>query len=345
MLHLLVDSTLTLKIKTMMTIASNGYMYAMMEGGMNATRGLADKILGISNNFFYTAILLYLATYPNGKIYRCVLVVFLVGSVLELGAGARGPLICNIFVFMTYLGCRGLKLSLKRMCLLASAVVFFLYFSFAFASARTDSIKNIDMTNTGLAVSEVAEIFFWQQGVTLDVVIGETIRLEEHLKNKGLYIFSPLKNLLFGSVISDILGIREFELGVQDNRKVERSWYLGGKLMFLINPKAYYGGNGTGSSIVAESYCCGGLFGTVFWPFVYMYLFILLWERHHKKTYAFFLLLSGLALWYYSPRADTFMFLLAIFYAFLLISLVHFALKYLPTTEITNYIETYNIRK
>ena len=223
MLHLLVDSTLTLKIKTMMTIASNGYMYAMMERGMNATRGLADKILGISDNFFYTAILLYLATYPNGKIYRCVLVVFLVGSVLELGAGARGSLICNIFVFMTYLGCRGVKLSLKRMCLLASAVVFFLYFSFAVASARTDSIKNIDMTNTGLAVSEVAEIFFWQQGVTLDVVIGETIRLEEHLKNKGLYIFSPLKNLLFGSVISDILGIREFELGVQDNRKVERS--------------------------------------------------------------------------------------------------------------------------
>ena len=57
--------------------------------------------------------------------------------------------------------------------------------------------------------------------------------------------------------------------------------------MFLINPKAYYGGNGTGSSIVAESYCCGGLFGTVFWPFVYMYLFILLWERHHKKLTLF----------------------------------------------------------
>lgn len=336
---------LTLKIKTMMTIASNGYLYSMMEGGMYENRGLIDRILNISDNFFYTAILLYLATYPSGKIYRCVIAVFLVGSVLELGGGMRGPTICNIFVLMAYLGCRGLKFSLKKMCLLALSVVFFLYFSFAFVSARTDSIKDVSVTDTGLAVSEVAEIFFWQQGVTLDVVIGETIRSEEHIKNKGLCIFSPLKNFLFGSVFSDILGIREFDPAVQDNRKAEKSWSLGGKLMRYISPNAYYSGNGTGSSIVAESYCCGGLFGTVFWPFVYMYLFILLWDRYHKKPYAFFLLLSGLALWYYSPRADTFMFLLAVFYAFLLMSLVRFALKYLPekarpTTGITNYTET-----
>lgn len=335
------------KIKTMMTIASNGYSYLMIEGGMIGSRGLVDKILGTSDNVFYTAVLLYLATYPKGKIYRCVLAVFLVGSILELGSGARGPLICNIFLFMAYLGCRGLKLSLKKMCLIASAVVFFFYFSFAFTSARTDSIKNVDM-DTGLTVPEVAEIFFWQQGVTLDVVIGEAIRSEEYLKNKELYIFSSLHNLLFGSVVSEILGTKEYDLGVQDNRKADKSWYLGAKIMRQINADAYYNGYGTGSSIVAESYCCGGLFGTVFWSFVYMYIFILLWERHHKRPYVFFLLLSGLALWFYTPRSDTFGFLISVFWAFLLMSTIRFVIRYLPKktetmTESTSYEENNRI--
>lgn len=335
---------LIFKIKTMMTVASNGYLNSMMDGGMNESRGLVDKILGTSDNIFYTAVLLYLATYPRGKIYRCVLAVFLVGSILELGTGTRGPLICNILVLMAYLGCRGLTLSLKKICLIASAVVFFLYFSFAFTSARTDSIKNVDM-DTGLTVPEVAEIFFWQQGVTLDVVIGEAIRSEEYLKNKGLYIFSPFHALMFGSVVSEILGIREYDLGVQDSRKADKSWCLGGKIMSRINADAYYKGSGTGSSIVTESYCCGGLFGTVFWPFVYMFMFILLWERHHKSPYAFFLLLSGLALWFYTPRSETFAFLISVFWAFLLMSIVRFVIRYLPKKtkpimETTEFMET-----
>lgn len=69
---------LILKIKTLIDVATQGYVYAMyLEGGLQDSQGWFDKLLGISDNIFYTGVFLYLATYPKGKMYKWVIFIFL----------------------------------------------------------------------------------------------------------------------------------------------------------------------------------------------------------------------------------------------------------------------------
>lgn len=321
---------LILKIKTLIDVATQGYVYAMyLEGGLQDSQGWFDKLLGISDNIFYTGIFLYLATYPKGKMYKWSIFIFFIASIIELGSGRRGPTICNIFVLLAYLGSRGLKLSIKKICLLSLGLVVFLYLSFAFVLTRNDSIADIGSVETE-SLSFVVENVFWQQGATLCCAIGETIYMEKKLEDKELYIFSPMHDLLFGSVFSDILGIRRYNPSVQDENTLEKSWRLGGKIMYNMDPEGYYEGYGTGSSMVAESYCCGGVFGVMFWPFLFMFMFTYFWDKYKYNPVIFFLLLSGLSQYFFSPRDPMFRFMTSIFYAFIFISLIRLLMKYVP---------------
>lgn len=321
---------LILKIKTLIDVATQGYVYAMyLEGGLQSSEGWFDKLLGISDNIFYTGVFLYLATYPKGKIYRWVIIIFLIASIIELGSGRRGPTICNMFVLLAYLGCRGLKLSIKKLCLLSLALVAFLYLSFAFALTRNDSIADIGSVDTE-SLSFVAENVFWQQGVTLDCVIGETVYMENKLEDKELYLFAPLHSILFGSFLSDILGIRRYNMAVNDKDKVENSWSIAAMITYNKDPESYYAGFGLGGSMVAEAYCCGGMFGVMFWPFLFMFTSVLFWDKYKNNTVIFFLLLSGLGNWFFSPRSMMLMHIPSILYAFVFISFILLLIKYVP---------------
>lgn len=58
--------------------------------------------------------------------------------------------------------------------------------------------------------------------------------------------------------------------------------------MYNMDPEGYYEGYGTGSSMVAESYCCGGVFGVMFWPFLFMFMFTYFWDKYKYNPVIFF---------------------------------------------------------
>lgn len=324
---------LILKVKLAMDIASNGYAWLYMDGGIKSNMSLADKMLDLSDNVFYMGTYLYFATYPKGRLYKFILLLFVVGSVLELGSGQRGTTIIQLFFVLTYCGCRGLRLSLKKVFAFSLLFFFFLYFSFVFATARNSSLSNMGSVEIG-ALSQVAEIFFWQQGVTLDLVVGETIRMEDQLPNQALYVFNPFYAFLFGSPLSDLLGIRTYHPFIQNKDKVEKSWGLGAKLMYNIDAVSYYNGAGTGSSLVAEAYCFGGLIGVSVWSFLFMYYPLIFWEKYRNDPAIFFLLIVGLGGWYYSPRSEMLSFVGRVFQALIFISGIILLVRYVPRKKV-----------
>jgi oligosaccharide repeat unit polymerase len=137
--------------------------------------------------------------------------------------------------------------------------------------------------------------FFATQGISVHA-IGLTIDYNnKELISKDIrYFFEPVNNIFvqFGNAF-----------GVQTRRSIQDDFFLGDRISYIYEVNMLSRGGGLGSSLIAEFYIVGGVFGVVIGGFLYGLIIMLLVNKWFKSNLGVLLLLFVLPMLYFTPRA------------------------------------------
>ena len=216
-------------------ILSRGYL-AVYDGSLNnITYPVWTMGTGVLIEAAYS---LFLASRPTKKKFFIISSIFFVLKIVDVMKGGRARLFLPIiFVAWYYYSFfkNSSSVSFKKVAFFGLIGIFL---SQVLAQLRGDSVNLDDMGG-------LITIFFAQQGVSL-LVLGYMVHYETLFVNHGApYILYPL---VFWNVFNG-----------QTVEYAQHTISLAHRLSYFLSPAAYLGGEGTGSSYVAELWDLGWL--------------------------------------------------------------------------------------
>jgi oligosaccharide repeat unit polymerase len=250
---------------------------------------LPNPILRISDDIFLFGVFIYYSTYPQGKLYYVITVLYLLSIISLLAGGARGGLITLVFGFLSYIGFRRANVNKKKIIQLLIVGCVLIYITQIVGLYRETDFSTSELSQD----SDLIYTFLKSKGGSIQT-IGFFLEYEDKIDNKPLYFLSPIFNFFRISSVSE----------GQTVSNINSSYMLGYKLSYLIDPFMYFSGGGTGSSFIAEVYAAGGIWGTMILSFLWMFFFIYVIEKYKYSYVGVFILLSILPLFFWAPRAS-----------------------------------------
>jgi oligosaccharide repeat unit polymerase len=254
---------------------------------MSTTEGTTNLpfIIRISDDIFKFGFWLFLSTRPLRKnLIIPTILYFLPFVLMSIFTGSRvyaivqGVSLITYFAILKYVNTKGILIFISV----------FICFSVFIGIFRNIQDYNLDDLKPMVHENEKNpfEEFFTSQGISAHTIALSVVLVESNdIKYSLRYLFEPL------------LGNN----GYQDGKGGADYYFLADKLSyhFLNN---FDSGGGLGSSIVAEFYVLGGVFGVMFFSFLFGLLII--WMSNLMKSqngFMFFLLL--LPGFYYTARS------------------------------------------
>jgi oligosaccharide repeat unit polymerase len=266
--------------------------YVLVHGYRNLTAD--DKIITpnfiikLADDFFTIGYFFLLASKPNIKKLRWPTVIYILVMLCTLLTGRRIFFFTQMLMIVTYFGFRD-KLSKKVIVILGVFMMMLAVIVGIFRSLSEFSFsKSVNYNNIMID-------FFATQGISVHA-IGLTIDYNnKELISKDIrYFFEPVNNIFvqFGNAF-----------GVQTRRSIQDDFFLGDRISYIYEVNMLSRGGGLGSSLIAEFYIVGGVFGVVIGGFLYGLIIMLLVNKWFKSNLGVLLLLFVLPMLYFTPRA------------------------------------------
>lgn len=279
-------------------VLDNGYLALFLQEDDIIT----NPILKLSDDMCLIGVSLYLSTYPNGKRYICVLLLFFLTVIAQLGGGSRGLSFSLILTIVSYLGFR-YDLKFKRLLYVVAFFILLINVSKFVVDNRNSGFNNVENIEFG-EFDELLKDFVYSQGISLEV-IGFGLERQEYVRNSHLYLLGPFLYNLRTSYF-----IRNTNWGLkpklQDAKLANESYLLGNKLSYILNSRAFLNGRGIGSVCLVEWYWFGEIFGVICISFLFSYLLCYLVEKSQYSYTACYFMLGILPYVFYLPRDYTF---------------------------------------
>lgn len=264
----------------------------------------------------FFSFLLFLAGIPEKKVFLKYSYIYLIILFMDALKGQRGEfLVTVIFILWYYHTIYNIKFNIKKS--------FFIFIGILLFSQLLLLIRS----NMEVNLLDIPYEFFRLNGISINVT-AYLIEGGEDLESKGIpYLFSPIYDYFYRIFVD-----RDIFYASPSVELLSVSNNLSRHTMYYINSTAYFNGNGTGSSYLAEIYDFAGIWigGIV----MFLITAIVLTIENKLKNNRFILFIAPIILihYIYMPRSSFFkfideLFLLLIIYSILMI-LLKFRRKY-----------------
>ena len=257
-------------------------------------------------DLFVLFVYVFLATLPNKKTSKYVLVCYMVDATLSIFTGRRGTFMFSALLIGIYIYIRN-KLSPEekwiskrtiRLLLLSLPFVLIGMYFIGYVRAEVDIESN--------APENPLLSFFYSQGGSVQL-IGLTKLSEDHFPSSQYYLPGPLLHIFDGTTIGNVFGLKELE--PQSTELAMKGDCLGDYLTYKYNSTRYFYGGGYGGCYLAEAYADLGFVGVVLVSFLFGWLLskFRYWLTSNVwfSTISFYILFGIL----HSPRGQAFIFL------------------------------------
>tara|TARA_B100001093_G_C26808271_1_gene1006446 strand:+ start:258 stop:1328 length:1071 start_codon:yes stop_codon:yes gene_type:complete len=308
-------------IKQFYFILTNGYI-SIFNGDLARNTSIIEIIIPrLMEYSFY----IFLAGVPSEKQFKKYSLLYILLMFLHAIKGQRGSFILLLILITWYyykVYGRNKSLSLRKLFL---AILPLQLFSQLILYTRVG--KNLST----YSILDVPYNFLLTNGISINVSAYVIQFYDSGLASQGVpYFFAPLYDYFYRIFIdrSVFYAGRTIEL-------LEVSNYLSNKLIHFINPGAYFYGNGTGSSYLAELYDLGGVIGgAIALFFIVRCILIFEFTAKYKR---FFLFLSPIVLmkFIYIPRDS----LLKIIDDLLIFILIYILIRYFVKNKRTKELK------
>jgi len=238
----------------------------------------------ISDDLFKFGFWLYLSTVPKrSKLILPTILFFLPFLLMSFFTGSRVHAIVQGVTLVTYFAIVK-YINVKNMI---SFMLIFVVFAIFVGIIRGTQDYDIGSVTSIVHDNEInpVEEFFLTQGVSAHTIALTVVLVETHKMDYSLrFLYEPLFS----------------HPGYQPNKKADDYYVLSDRISYYFTGN-FENGGGLGSSIVAEFYAIGGIFGVMFFSFCFGFILLwLLFKINNPVGFLFLLLLlPGI---YYTPR-------------------------------------------
>lgn len=263
-------------------VITHGYTAVYLQPVIN------NPILSISDDICLLGLFLYFSTYPaRGSTFYLLIFIYLIIIFSSMGGGSRGATMLSALSLVAYAGFRGMNFNRKVTFSVAAVGIALILVSQIMAVGRNSKFSSFSATS-GNGDSFVTT-FFVQQGLSI-CTIGFMIENEDKIKNKFLYFISPIFN-----------PVRGFKGGNSED-SANNGYVLLHKLPYMVNPKDYLNGHGTGGSFIIDAYAAGGVPGVIIISFAWMFAVLYFVERYKYTWIGLTIILFSLPSILWAPR-------------------------------------------
>lgn len=267
------------------------FLYVLNHGYLSIFNGqlaLNSKAIfpGLFHKFLVFGLMLFLCSRPNIELFKRIMFIILLVFTINALKGQRGDIfLLIVFLCWYYYNIYNVTFSIKKGLII---VVVFLGVSQAALYFRS----GIDVN-----VLDIPYEFLRLNGISINIPIY-LILFGDELKSTGVpYLFSPISDYFYRIFVD-----REIFYAGPSKELLQVSNYLSYHVTYAINHQAYYFGNGTGTSYLAEFYDYGGIFFGSICVF-FLVLFLIRFERSvFNSRYSLFLSFLVLSQFIYMPR-------------------------------------------
>ncbi len=278
-------------------VVENGYVAVYLN---ESSTTVDNPILRISDDLCLVGIYLYLSTFPVGKKYVFVSCFYIFTLLILLGTGGRSATFTQVLTFLVYLGIRGIRVDWRWMLRFVLIGFGLIYVAQLVNDFRDNGFKELDQKKDEVIFTQLVQSFFWQQGTSIQT-IGRTIQYADEVTNGWLYFVGPITNSLRENKLMEYLGLGI--PGGQTLGTVMEGYSWANWLSYKVSPKYYLNGHGMGSSMIAESYLFGNMFGVMIVGYIYTFIIMRFIARCKKKYSYMYMLFYMLPVFFISPRA------------------------------------------
>ena len=293
--------------------SSGSYLSLFAENESSNPLDKFDIIVHLFEILFYIA----LAYKAEKLILKRYMIMYLISLLPQFALGRRGPVLTGI-LFLVWYYCNYVK-RIKPLHIILPM------FGLIFVANAVAEIRN----NRTIAFdSSFVGVFLEAQGVTFDVVANASLRYSDLMASNTKHIpyFLGMVHIYFTHLFDRLL-FRDSVFGHgQSMAALEESSYLGWKLTYLMAPRQYKIGRGTGSSFVAENFMFHKYFGCVVLTILMMGLVYWLKKKHENSdniyvSVIFFIVVQGL---FYTPRNNFWSFISDVVVAMVVLVFLNF---------------------
>ena len=257
-------------------------------------------------DLFVLFVYLFLATLPQKRITKYVLLCFMVDAILSIFTGRRGTFMFSALLICIYIYIRDelnpeekwLSKRTIRLFLLSLPFVLVGMYFIGYVRAEVDIESN--------APENPLLSFFYSQSGSVQL-IGLTKQSISTLPDNQYYLPGPVLHVFDGTTIGNLFGIKE--LAPQSTELAMKGDNLGDYLTYKYNSSRYFSGGGYGGCYLAEAYADLGYLGVVVVSLLFGWLLskfrYWLLSNVWLSTLSFYILVGIL----HSPRGQAFSFL------------------------------------
>ena len=286
-----------ISIEQIMYVANNSYL----EFAKSFTSNI-PYVIRIMGNFRLIAFFIFLATIPEKKETKPILIMFLIESIISLFYGDRGNCIINIFIMFFYIVFRQWKnknekwINKKQVITIIIIIPLLIAFLSFFVFLR----EGIDIGDFNIFAQ--IQRFFKSMGNTVNI-LGFAEQYKQELKEVGnLYSLGDLKQYIIYNPITEIL------FGWEHAPYYTKEYALSGQsfmhtISYFINPTQYLEGHGRGSCYIAELNIDFGYTGVIIGN-LFLGAYMAIFYKIYKKSYILTAcLLFSYRIMFFIPRA------------------------------------------
>lgn len=242
------------------------------------TNGYMDYYLNYENSIPYIIVFLatffdfffifYMATMPSKKQALPIIVLYLLINLVSLGMGQRGGAVLSVMFVITYFFLRnrinpGPKLWITKKGIISIALFVPIAISLLFLIAYIRTDKNTD----SLDKSNLALNFFYQQGVTVNVV-GFVKDYENKLPEEKFYSVGKIIEFAKYNIVSQLIfGTKAIKPQTREHALEDNT--LHATLTYFESPNLYFSGGGYGGCYIADLWADWGLIGIILGNLIY----------------------------------------------------------------------------
>lgn len=257
------------------------------------------SLISTMNQYCFAA---FVGTMPHKKRAKPVIIAYLLLSALLLLSGKRGEFIIDLMLIYWYLSYReqesrnkNIWITNKLKTFTLIFLPFFIVFLGAFNYIRNDqSIGNFNFFN--LIID-----FFYSQGGGIEHVKNIFSLSNSFPEPHWRYFFAPISNTIMGNRLTSWI----FDFQFYQQNTLESALYAfnyGQTYSYLMMPKSYLAGFGSGGNYLAETYLSLGYTGVIIYNLIIGILLKLISKVRNAKWYIFAILFSITRSILYMPR-------------------------------------------
>lgn len=294
--YILVPFAIIVSLDKGLQVAAEGYEYLYI-GYQSRLPDWFSQLSSISSVAFFV----FLGTLPKKHECRAPIIIYMLAAILSLSSGQRNGFAVALVTVAAYYFIRhyffpdgdlwvSRRLVWTTICLIP--VIFLLFYSISFS--RSGQSASTDLSNI--------QSFLSGQSENTSQLLGYGYVYHDELDRGVLYTISPIEGVVTQNNLVHKLFNTPTYTGYTVYRATEGYEYSHA-IMYLINPRAYFNGNGLGSCYIAEAYQDFGYIGVVAVNLLYGLLFALAPWVFRKGPYWSGIYLMALQELFYAPRS------------------------------------------